>query len=150
MSGQAAHVGMTYRSVPHRLYVRPFKEVGLRQAAGSNEPPGQYNGWFFVTFIDPQLSETVNSEATLTALIFFACYFCIQIVFAVILVIRGPEHNKWIWPSRSKRTLHEQLSKILLAIGAVAVVALFLASGWTVILLSCLAATCSLLTAAGL
>jgi hypothetical protein len=141
MAEWAARITTSYRGVPHELYIRPLRELVTKQPGiiESAPEPKRSNGWFIVSFRDLRLSQTVNSEATLTALVWCAFYFVpVLFVPAFIFIVRGPKHNSWIWPNRAKETLYRSLAIRLIGLTALAVVAIVVARGWGLAVASCL------------
>jgi hypothetical protein len=135
MAQRSAHITTEYRSVPHQLYIRPLRELVVKQPKAA----GQLNGWFIVTFRDLQLSRTADGEATVRALVWCAIYFmCLQFAPALIFVVRGPKHNQWIWPNRAKQVMYRSLTIKLTVLAAGAIIAIVAAHGWVLAAASCL------------
>jgi hypothetical protein len=147
MAERASRLKTKYRSIPHELYIRPLREVVLHgtDVAGENPAPAPVNGWFLVTFRDLQLLRTANCEAISSALIWGTFYFLgLQFVPALILVVRGPKHSRWIWPSDSISPLSKRLTFKLILLAAIAVVSIKIAQGWMLPVVASLIGACAM------
>jgi hypothetical protein len=133
LSNRPAWFKSDYRGVPHELLIRPFSELVTKMDNMST------TGWYIVTFRDLQLARTANSEAGLMALVWCTFYFLIFLCIpALIFVVRGPKHSRWIWPDPNGERLYRNLTIGLTVLAIASSVVIWLAHGWGLLLVSAL------------